>query len=267
MPQRWAKLPTAVFTTLQGVDILLHAGDVGKLWVLEQLSHIAPVVAVHGNDDTHEAQENLPFQQIVTIAGQRILLWHSHYPDRGAEMASRQGDTIVPKLQRTLHQAQQAGATIAVFGHWHIPLVYEQEGVVVINPGAIASGNFQTRQTIQTVALLFIRDDGRPFVQHIDLANPQQPHPAWSNWNAGFSAAMQRYNHSILSPEVTAVWALLHQEIYSQAPEPFLAALARVGHRCWSGGQTVFTLPQLREELNKEQWETAVAARLQQILE
>ena len=34
MPKRWPSLPAAVFDALRGVDLLLHAGDVGQLWVL-----------------------------------------------------------------------------------------------------------------------------------------------------------------------------------------------------------------------------------------
>jgi putative phosphoesterase len=52
MPERCAALPPALFETLRGVDLLLHAGDVGELWVLDRLSALAPVVAVHGNDET-----------------------------------------------------------------------------------------------------------------------------------------------------------------------------------------------------------------------
>src|SRR5690554_1327395 len=88
-PQRCEKLPGALFSALSGADLILHAGDVGNLDVLDQLSKIAPVVAVHGNDDSEEAVRELPEQQIVTIGGIRILLWHSHYPNHEEEMASR----------------------------------------------------------------------------------------------------------------------------------------------------------------------------------
>jgi hypothetical protein len=60
MPARCADLPAAVFDVLRSVDVVLHAGDVGELWVLDQLSAIAPVIAVHGNDETAEAQRELP---------------------------------------------------------------------------------------------------------------------------------------------------------------------------------------------------------------
>ena len=54
-------------------------------------------------------------------------------------------------------------------------MAVEHEGVLLVNPGAIASPNPASRQRIQTIAILFIRDDGTPFVTHIDLARPNQP--------------------------------------------------------------------------------------------
>jgi len=60
LPDRLRALPPEVFDALDGVDLILHAGDVGTLAVLDQLSTIAPVVAVHGNDDSAEAIRELP---------------------------------------------------------------------------------------------------------------------------------------------------------------------------------------------------------------
>src|SRR5262245_1829640 len=92
MPDRCVALPGALFDALKGVDLLLHAGDVGELWVLDQLSVLAPVVAVHGNDDTADAQRELPYQQIIAVARQRIVLTHAHFPDRAQELESRRAD-------------------------------------------------------------------------------------------------------------------------------------------------------------------------------
>jgi putative phosphoesterase len=116
MPERWAALPPALFAVLHGVDLLLHAGDVGELWVLDRLSTIAPVV-VHGNDDTEEAQRELPYQQIIAVAGQRILLCHCHYLAHAQEMDSRRDDAWTPKLDRRAALGQRAGAAVVVFGH------------------------------------------------------------------------------------------------------------------------------------------------------
>src|SRR5262245_761377 len=99
MPGRLARLPGAIVRALRGVDLLLHAGDVGELRVLDELSAVAPLVAVHGNDDTPESRRELPFQQLL-LRGRRILLSHGHQPDRAAELAFRVGDEMEPKLAR-----------------------------------------------------------------------------------------------------------------------------------------------------------------------
>src|SRR5258708_2706235 len=100
MPQRCAVLPAALAEVFAGVDFILHAGDLGELWVLDRLSQIAPLIAVHGNDETADAQRELPAQQLITICNQRILLYHSHHSDRATELALRVDDDWPPKLER-----------------------------------------------------------------------------------------------------------------------------------------------------------------------
>jgi putative phosphoesterase len=252
MPQRCPALPPSLFDVLHGVDLLLHAGDVGELWVLDRLSAIAPLIAVHGNDDSAEAQRELPYQQLIAVAGQRILLWHSHYADRQEEMDSRRDNALPPKLAHIAACAQRTGSTIVVFGHWHIPLTYQHENVLLINPGAIASGNPISRQLRLTVALLFLRDDGRPFVSHVDLAAPDRPYAPRIDWAAGFPAALAQFSASILDPEIAADFDHAVKHIYPLAPEPFLAALLRVAHRCWAGAQPFITRADLLAEVRQD---------------
>ena len=202
MPMRRRTLPENLGDILRGVDFLLHAGDVGELWVLDQLSTIAPVIAVHGNDDSDDAQRELPFQQIIGVAGQRILLWHSHYADWREEMASRVHNDLRRSLQRSINQARQVGAKIAVIGHWHIPLTYRAGDLLLINPGALASGNEFTRMLINTLALLFITRTGEAHVVHIDLAAPEQPYVPEFDWDAGFTNVGNLFARSILAPEL-----------------------------------------------------------------
>ena len=97
---RWPEIPATVQRHFSGVDLILHAGDVGELWVLDELSSIAPVIAVNGNDATEEATAALPYEQVIGLAGQRVFLCHSHQPDRAAEMASRTSDEWRPKMAR-----------------------------------------------------------------------------------------------------------------------------------------------------------------------
>ena len=252
MPQRLAALPPAIFTIFQGVDLLLHAGDVGKLTVLDQLSTIAPVVAVHGNDDTPEAQAELPYQQVITVQGQRILLWHSHFPDRVDELYARRHDEFTPQLERSLARARRCGARVVVFGHWHIPFVYHQDGIMVINSGALASGNAYTRQLRQTVALLFLCEDGQPFVTHVDLAAPERIYTPTPDWSASFSAAAAPYTASILAPELEANLDYLRTQFASLGFEQAMVPWLRVAHRCWSGDQAVMSLADLRQEVQRD---------------
>jgi uncharacterized protein len=242
MPLRRRSLPSNLADVLEGVDFILHAGDVGELWVLDQLSAIAPVFAVHGNDDTQDAQRELPFQQIITIAGRRILLWHSHFPDREEEMAFRKDDDLYRSLQRSVDQARRAGAKVVVFGHWHIPLVYRVDDLLIINPGALASGNEFTRMLRNTVALLFVEQSGNCHVSHIDLANPAAPYEPQIDWDAGFMVAADQFAKSILAPELRGVGYYLstfltHPEILAIRP-----LLAEAAQPIWEKGEGELTI-------------------------
>lgn len=251
-PLRCEALPASLFTIFAGVDLLLHAGDVGELEVLDQLSRIAPVVAVHGNDEAAIAEQVLPYQQVLSIHGQRILLWHSHYPDRQEEMASRVDDAMVPKFQRTVHRAQEAGATIAVFGHWHIPLIYEQDGVTVVNPGAIASGNFFSRQLLQSVALLFLLHDGSHEIVHIDIAAPTEPFIPVCQWPAGFRETLGRYSESIFSPDVEQLLHRIRPQLSEELRHALIPILLPLIQRCWKREIALITMPMFIDLLTTE---------------
>jgi NagD protein len=249
MPQRWPQIPAPVFEIFRGVDLVFHAGDVGQLWALDRLSAIAPIVAVHGNDETAEAQRELPYQQIVATGGHRLLLCHGHLPDREAEMASRAGDDWSPKLAQRARQARAAGAAIMVFGHLHIPFIRRFEDVWLINPGAIASGSVFTRQTRQTIALLYLRDDGRPFVTHIDLADPNRAYAPSVEWEAGFAAAANRYSESIVRPEVAQVVAALRRSRFFHDRRLWVS-LSRPGMARWLGKREPIAVGELRDAID-----------------
>jgi hypothetical protein len=234
MPERWHKIPETLPNIFKDVNLLLHAGDVGELWVLDQLSAIAPVIAVHGNDEPQVAIDNLPLTQIITIAGVRILLWHSHYTDRVDEMESRRDQVMRPKLERIARYGRRAGANVVHFGHWHIPLQYEMEGVRLVNAGGIASGNDVTRQVVQTVALFEIEADGRFQINHFNLADGQLHHPP-DVVDTDFTTALGPYHASILVPELEA-------KIPALRTNPLLnKILWELAPRCWWGGQPILT--------------------------
>jgi uncharacterized protein len=252
MPDRCLALPEAVFAALAGVDLILHAGDVGALWVLDRLSAIAPVVAVHGNDDSGEAQRELPMQHLLAVGGRRLLLLHGHLPDPEAEMAARRDDAWEPKLARRIEIGRRAGAAIVVFGHTHIPMAHEADGVLLINPGAIASGNAITRQRLQTVARLTLRDDAPPRVEHRDLAAPTRPYRPIIAWPAGYRAALEEVTESIATPALLADWSRLRAEVAPLARAAWLAVVRRAAFRCWNGQQATFGHEDLLAELAAE---------------
>jgi putative phosphoesterase len=130
---------------LRGSELILHAGDVGKPEILEELKKIAPVVAVRGNVDTAPWAWALA-ETAVAVAGP-ILIYVLH-------------DVEALDLNPAA-----AGFHIVVSGHSHKPGKSEREGVLYINPGSAGPRRFQLPVT---VALL--RLDLRPWeVEFVDL--------------------------------------------------------------------------------------------------
>jgi putative phosphoesterase len=121
---------------LEGVELILHAGDVGGDDVLDELATIAPVQAVYGNTDAPGRPRLL--QAIVrTVGGVRIHVSHGH------ELGS-------PTPQRLLAAYP---AEVLVYGHTHRPLIAHADGRLVINPGAAGPRRFDIEPS---VALLTI---------------------------------------------------------------------------------------------------------------
>lgn len=233
MPERWPELPGAVQEHFAGVDLILHAGDVGELWVLDQLSLLGPVIAVHGNDETDEATAALAYEQLIGLAGQRVLLCHSHESDRTAELASRKSDDWEPKLRRCVAQAKRHGASIYVYGHTHIPMTQRIDGVLLVNPGAIASGNAICRQTVQTIAILEVATSGEVTIEHSRVDGSPDPRIPAVNCTRGFGRALSQVSESIASHQVE----LAYQRARSEGivvERKLQDVVLRVARKCWS---------------------------------
>ncbi len=243
MPSRWPQLPETLLQIFSDVDMILHAGDVGELWVLDELSRIAPVVAVHGNDEPADTPQMLPEKQIVTVAEQRVLLWHSHFSDRVDEMEARRLQEMRPKLERIARHGKWVGAKVVHFGHWHIPLVCEIEGITLVNAGGFASGNLTTRQLIQTVALLFVLDNGRFHITHVDV-NTQEIYQPQNIVDMDFMTAMRPYTDSILSPELQDLAPQFRHD-----PKA-IEILWQLAPACWWGGKEVISKAEMELAYN-----------------
>lgn len=114
-------LRAAVFEVFEGVDRILHAGDIGEPGILEALETIAPVTAVWGNTDGFEIRARVPEIVETELDGFQFLLVHGH----------QVGSPTPEKLNRAWPDAE-----VVVFGHTHRPLLTIVDQVVtVMNPG------------------------------------------------------------------------------------------------------------------------------------
>ncbi len=246
-PMRWRDVPDVVFDIFKGVDLILHAGDVGELWVLDKLSTLAPVVAVHGNDDSADSIHELPYKQVVTIGGQRILLWHSHIQDRPTELAFRTIDAWQPKLTRLARAAKSAGASIVVYGHTHVAMTAVVDNVLVVNPGAIASGNMFTRQLNQSVAIMTL-SDADPSVEHVNLDRPDGVWEPPFDVDAGFEALFNITEGLIISAELEPIVMQMRRANFRDW-HSVNAMLRPLSFAVWEGHATSITKAQVIEAL------------------
>jgi len=163
--------------------------------------------------------------------------------------------------------AKEAGATIAIFGHWHIPLHYEKDGVTVVNPGAIASGNFFSRQLCQSVALLFLFHNGDHEVVHIDIAAPNERLRPICQWPASFKEALGRFSESIFAPDVEELLQHIRLELSEELRRALIPMLLPLIQRCWRQEVALITLPMLHEFIATDQTlTTPLRAELDRLL-
>ena len=142
MPRGARRLPDACVERLRAADLILHAGDFVAREVLRELEALGPVAAVHGNVDEAALREAHPAERVVDAAGARIALVHDAGPARG-------------RLERMRRRFPDAHAV--VFGHSHIPLLEEDEGLVLFNPGSPTDRRRQPRHTMGSAVV----KDGR----------------------------------------------------------------------------------------------------------
>lgn len=133
-------LPDSVGRALEGVDLILHAGDLTDPSVLDDLRRIAPVVAVRGNHDEEARIEGLPRDVLVRAGGLRIGLTHGHRWGP-AELAAGLVSLIVgrPVIAGFDRAARRrfGPVDIVVVGHLHLPMRRRVGGVLVFSPGAV----------------------------------------------------------------------------------------------------------------------------------
>ena len=106
-----------------GVDLILHAGDVGGLDVLEALGAIAPVVAVRGNNDRGPWAAALAETEVVASGGRSLYVLHD--------------------LAQLDLDPRAAGFDAVIAGHSHQPRVERCDGILYLNPGSAGPRRFR----------------------------------------------------------------------------------------------------------------------------
>lgn len=125
-----------------GISLILHAGDITHLNVLEAFAG-KQVIGVCGNMDHSEVAHTLPKKRIISIEGYRIGLIHGWGSSTGIE------DRI---------QDQFDAVHAIVYGHTHKPANHIKNGILMFNPGAF-SGSFPMRRN-PSAGILTIDDEG-----------------------------------------------------------------------------------------------------------
>jgi putative phosphoesterase len=124
----------AIQRHFQGVDHILHAGDIGGGLVLEQLRAIAPVTAVSGNVDGYE-ESGYPSERIIRLAGRRIAIRHILFD--GGKL-TKEGRTFLEREQ----------PDVCIFGHTHQQKLEWLGKTLLFNPGSAGPKRFKLTRGI-----------------------------------------------------------------------------------------------------------------------
>ena len=121
---------------LQHTELIIHAGDVGRQEVLDELRKIASVVAMRGNADTGAWAAALPIAEVVEVGEMSIYVLHD------------------------LHQLDLDPAAAefpaVISGHSHTPSIAQNNGVLFLNPGSAGPRRFNL-----PVSIALLRVDGK----------------------------------------------------------------------------------------------------------
>jgi putative phosphoesterase len=141
-------LRPGVYEALSGVELILHAGDVGGQDILTELRLIAPVKAVFGNTDP-PGDPDLVSEILIEVEGKRVHVSHGH------EVGSPTPAALAARYD----------ADVVVYGHTHRQLVTKLDGRLFVNPGAAGPKRFNLTPSVAKLTI----EQGRIDVELIDI--------------------------------------------------------------------------------------------------
>jgi putative phosphoesterase len=123
LSERAVKLPDALVKGLDGVDLILHAGDWVSPEIIALVERIAPCEGIAGNNDGPEIIQHFGRKKLLKLAGFRIGLIH--------------GDGYRKTTEERAREAFQAEhPDVVIFGHSHSPFMQQIDGMLMFNPGS-----------------------------------------------------------------------------------------------------------------------------------
>ena len=126
-----------VHTALAGVELILHAGDVGGDEILDELALIAPIQAVYGNTDS-PGDPRLAASIRYSVEGVTIHVSHGH------EIGAPRPEKLIERYD----------ADVIVYGHTHRPLIVRAGGRLVVNPGAAGPRRFDIKPSVARLTIV-----------------------------------------------------------------------------------------------------------------
>ena len=111
-----------VHKIFQNVDLILHAGDIGKPEILEELKTLAPTIAVRGNNDVGPWATRIPESTKTAVGRISIFLIHDI---------------------KEMDPHDSAACDVIIAGHSHKPSVERRSGVLYLNPGSAGPRRFK----------------------------------------------------------------------------------------------------------------------------
>ena len=119
-----------VLEQLEGVDAILHGGDINKQSIVDQLERYAPLYIVRGNNDKEWA-EKIPHDRTVTLGGVTFYMVHN----------------------KKECSEDLTGIDVVVFGHSHKYVQEEHDGILWLNPGSCGPRRFHQEITMMTAEI------------------------------------------------------------------------------------------------------------------